>query len=164
MGMFTRKKTSVYKRDSSTLFDHALEPAGTVNGVDFLNDSRSIRVNNTWESLQALETGSKNVMLILGGQDRGTDYSVLQEMVHIKVKGLVCLSPDPDTLYHLFRRDSMFFAHAITIEESVTIASIWARSGDLVLFSPGCPSYDAFDNYKNRGDQFKKAVRKLIRS
>lgn len=161
--MFTRKKSSVYKRETSTLFDHALEPAGTVKGIEFINDSRAIRVTNTWESLRSLETDSKNVLLILGGQDRGTDYPVLKEMIAQKAKGLICLSADPDSMYHLFKRESMFFAHAISIEESVSIAAIYGRSGDLVLFSPACPSYDAFDNYKNRGDIFKKAVRKLIR-
>ena len=145
------------------MFDHSMELAGTVKGVDFINDSQSIRVNLTWESLQSLETGTKNVLLILGGQDRGVDYSVLKEMVREKVKGLICLSSDSDTMYAIFRREAMFFAHAISVEEAVTISASYGRSGDIVLFSPGCPSFDAFDNYKNRGDQFKKALRKLIR-
>ncbi|MCC7301401.1 MAG: hypothetical protein IT233_02055 [Bacteroidia bacterium] len=160
--MFAKKKISVYKRDTSTLFDHALEPAGSVRGIDFINDSRSIRVNTTWESLRSMETGSKNVLLILGGQDRGVDYSLLRDLMKEKVKGLICLSSDPDRMYRMFRRECMFFAHAISIEEAVFISSKWGRSGDLVLFSPSCPSYDAFDNYKNRGDLFKKAVRKLL--
>ena len=161
--MFTRKKSSVYKRDTSTLFDHSMEMAGTLKGVTFINDSRSIRVNNTWESLRSLDLSTKNTLLILGGQDRGVDYSILKEMIEKKVKGLIVLSADSDSMYMQFRRECEFFAHAISVEESVTIAAVYGKSGDVVLFSPGCPSFDAFDNYKNRGDQFKNALRKHIR-
>ncbi len=159
--MITRKKTS-YKRDTSTLFDHAMELAGTINGVDYFNDSRSIRIQNTWESLQSLEIQEKRIMLIIGGADKSTEYTVLKELVNEKVKGIICLSEDPDPVYAIFKRDSMFFAHAISIDESIGIAAAYAKQGDIVLFSPACPSYDAFDNYKNRGDQFKKSVRKII--
>lgn len=161
--MIGKKQRALPGRDTANLFDHSLEPAGERNGVSYINDSRAIKVNDTWSSLHALETGAKNIVLIIGGQDRGNDYSILRELVNWKVKVLVCLSEESDPVYELFYRNISGFAKALNLEEAVEIAAEISDPGDLVLFSPACPSYDTFDNYKNRGNKFKTLVRSLER-
>jgi UDP-N-acetylmuramoylalanine--D-glutamate ligase len=155
------KKQRLTGRDTANLFDHSLEPAGERNGVSYINDSRAIKVNDTWSSLHALETESKNIVLIIGGQDRGNDYSILKELVNWKVKVLVCLSEESDPVYQIFYRNITGYAKAIDMEEAVRIAAEISDPGDIVLFSPACPSYDVLDNYRNRGSKFKSLIRIL---
>jgi UDP-N-acetylmuramoylalanine--D-glutamate ligase len=138
--------------------DHHMEFVDEVSGIAYINDSRSIRLTATRNSLEAIET---SVVLIIGGDDRDNDYSVLAQQVKQKVVAIVYLGTQSDKILKHYSNHSMLFAKAADIREAVQLSSAYARSGDAVLFSPACPSYHAFDNYKNRGNEFKEIVRHL---
>lgn len=138
--------------------DHHMEFVDEVNGIAYINDSRSIRITATRNSLEAIET---SIVLILGGDDRDNDYAVLSAQVKQKVVAIVYLGNDSNKVMQHYSSHSMLFSKAADIKESVQIASCYARSGDVVLFSPACPSYHAFDNYKNRGNEFKSFIKTL---
>jgi UDP-N-acetylmuramoylalanine--D-glutamate ligase len=142
------------KRNDASVFEHSLEFVAKVNQVSYINDSKATSVNDTWNSLQAIE---KCVVLILGGNDRRSDYSVLSGQIDEKVKAIVCLGSDRDQIFSALIRHGMI-VHALDLKEAVSIAGALSKPGDTVLFSPGCPSFDAFDNYKNRGNKFKELV------
>lgn len=146
------------ERVRSSEDDHHMEFVEEVSGVAFINDSRSIRLTATRNSLEAVET---SVVLIIGGDDRDNDYAIIGSQVKQKVVAIVYLGQQPDKILKHFSAHSMLFATAIDLKEAVQVASAYARSGDVVLFSPACPSYHPFDNYKNRGNDFKEIVRKL---
>ena len=138
--------------------DHQLEFVDEINGVLYINDSKSIRVTSTRYSLEAIETP---VLLILGGDDRENDYSLLGQQIKQKVIAVIYLGESSDKFLKYFAEQKMFFAKATSIRESIQIASAFARSGDAVLFSPACPSYQERDNYKSRGNDFKSVVKSL---
>jgi len=148
----------VRERVRSTEDDHNMEFVDEVNGIAFINDSKSIRLTATRNSLEAIET---SVVLILGGDDRDNDYSTLFRQVKDKVVAIIYLGSNSDKILKHYSRHSMLFAKAMDIREAVQLACAYAKSGDVVLFSPGCPSYHVFDNYKNRGNEFKEIVKKL---
>lgn len=138
--------------------DHHMEFVDEVNGIAYINDSKSIRLTATRNSLEAIET---SVVLILGGDDTENDYSVLSSQIKQKVVAIVYLGENSSKIMKHYSTCSMLFAHAIDMKESVQIASCYGRSGDVVLFSPACPSYKAFDNYRNRGNEFKSLIKTL---
>ncbi|MCX6295840.1 MAG: hypothetical protein NTX97_07195 [Bacteroidetes bacterium] len=138
--------------------DHQLEFVEEVNGVAFINDSRSIRLTATRNALESIET---SVVLIVGGNDKDNDYSILAQQVREKVVAIVYLGSYSDKILKYYSSHKMLFAKASSIKEAVQISSAYAMSGDVVLFSPACPSFHAFDNYKNRGNEFKEIVRNL---
>lgn len=138
--------------------DHHMEFVDEVNGIAFINDSKAIRLTATRNSLEAIET---SVVLIIGGDDRDNDYSVLFRQVKDKVVAIIYLGSQSDKILKHYSRHSMLFAKALNVKEAVQLANAYARSGDVVLFSPACPSYHAFDNYKNRGNEFKEIVKTL---
>ena len=115
-------------------------------------------VNSTW---YALESMRKPTILILGGVDKGNDYRMLLDLVKEKVKAIVCLGVDNTKIHEAFRNDVQTIVDTSSAEEAVNAAFNIASPGDVVLLSPACASFDLFNNYEDRGDQFKKAVRGL---
>lgn len=137
---------------------HRMEPVLTVRGVEFINDSKATNVNSTW---YALESMTKPTILILGGVDKGNDYSLLNDLVKEKVKAIVCMGTDNRKIHEAFQNVSPIIVNTASAQEAVYASFRLASKGDVVLLSPACASFDLFKNYEDRGDQFKQAVREL---
>ncbi len=137
---------------------HRLEKVATVKGVQYINDSKATNVNSCWYALQSMR--SKTV-LILGGTDKGNDYSEIEELVCSKVRALIFLGKDNSKLHSFFDGKVDDIRDAGSMKEAVNIAYEIAQKGDIVLLSPCCASFDLFNNYEDRGDQFKENVRML---
>lgn len=138
--------------------EHRLESVATIRGVQFINDSKATNVNSVW---YALESMSKPTVLILGGVDKGNDYSLIQELVQEKVKAIVCLGMENEKIHEAFGDLVPVIEDAHTAEEAVAASFRLAVKGDAVLLSPACASFDLFQNFEDRGHQFKQAVRNL---
>jgi len=138
--------------------EHRMEYVSTVRGVEFINDSKATNVNSTW---YALESMSKPVILILGGIDKGNDYSIIRSLIKEKVKAIVCMGVDNRKIHEAFQHDVPVMINTASAEEAVKSAFHFANKGDVVLLSPACASFDLFKNYEDRGKQFKEAVRDL---
>ncbi|HEY8388024.1 MAG TPA: UDP-N-acetylmuramoyl-L-alanine--D-glutamate ligase [Parasegetibacter sp.] len=137
---------------------HRMEYVATVRGVDFYNDSKSTNVNSAW---YALESQTRPTILILGGIDKGNDYSILRDLVREKVKAIVCMGLDNTKIHEAFANDVQLIVNTSSAKEAVQAAFHFADKGDVVLLSPACASFDLFKNYEDRGNQFKEAVREL---
>ena len=145
-------------RDAVASFEsleHRMEKVATIRGVDYINDSKATNVNSTWFALESME---KPVVLILGGVDKGNDYSLIQDMVQEKVKAIICLGTDNHKLHEAFGKSVSVITDALSADEAVAKAYNLSEKGDVVLLSPACASFDLFKNYEDRGTQFKKAV------
>lgn len=138
--------------------EHRLEHVGKIHGVNFINDSKATNVNATWF---ALESMTNPVIWIVGGIDKGNDYSEIKDLVADEVKGIVCLGVDNEKILNTFSGDVDYIAQATTAGEAVKAAYNMASPGDNVLLSPACASFDLFENYEDRGNQFKDAVKDL---
>jgi UDP-N-acetylmuramoylalanine--D-glutamate ligase len=138
--------------------EHRLEPVISVQGINFINDSKATNVNSTWYALECMET---KVVWIAGGIDKGNDYSELFEVVKKKVKAVVCLGKDNKKIVESFRDKVPTIVETTSMEEAVRSAYYLATNGDTVLLSPACASFDLFSNYEDRGRQFKLTVRNL---
>ena len=138
--------------------EHRLEPVLSIKDVLYINDSKATNVDSAW---YALECQKRPVVWIAGGTDKGNDYRVLTALVQEKVKALVCLGTDNAKLHAAFGDKVPVIVDALSAEEAVQKAAGLADSGDVVLLSPCCGSFDLFKNYEDRGEQFKAAVRKL---
>ena len=138
--------------------EHRLEFVASVHGIEFVNDSKATNVNSTW---YALESFRQPVILILGGVDKGNDYTILEELVKEKVKAIICLGKDNKKLEKAFKGLVAEFIEVSTANEAVHESYRIGKKGDVVLLSPACSSFDLFENYEDRGRQFKKAVRNL---
>jgi len=138
--------------------EHRLERFLKVHGIEFINDSKATNVNSSW---YALESVHKPVVWIAGGVDKGNDYTMLQGLVTNKVKAIVCLGKNNAKLHEAFGDCVADIVDASSMEEAVKAAYYLARNGDTVLLSPACASFDLFENYEDRGNQFKKEVRNL---
>lgn len=138
--------------------EHRLEFVGKVHGIEFINDSKATNVNSTW---YALESMNNPVVWIVGGQDKGNDYSMLLNLVKDKVKAIVCLGKDNSKIHAAFSGIVTLIEDAQSAEEAVKKAYRLGKKGDTVLLSPACASFDLFENYEDRGHQFKQAVRSL---
>lgn len=138
--------------------EHRMEPVATVRGVEFINDSKATNVNSTW---YALESMTKPVILILGGVDKGNDYSLIADLVKEKVKAIICLGTDNRKIHEAFGGVASTIVNTESAVECVQVAFHFATKGDVVLLSPACASFDLFKNYEDRGNQFKKAVKEL---
>ena len=138
--------------------EHRLEPVLRVHGIQFVNDSKATNVNSVW---YALESATTRVVWIAGGIDKGNDYSVLADLAREKVKALVCLGKDNRKLVEAFKDIVPTIVETQSMGEAVRNAYFLADNGDTVLLSPACASFDLFDNYEDRGRQFKLAVRNL---
>ena len=138
--------------------EHRMEYVSTVRGVEIINDSKATNVNSTW---YALESMTKPVILILGGIDKGNDYSLIRNLVKQKVRAIVCMGLDNRKIHEAFHDDVAVMVNTAGAQEAVKAAFHFANKGDVVLLSPACASFDLFKNYEDRGDQFKEAVRDL---
>ncbi|PLX10738.1 MAG: UDP-N-acetylmuramoyl-L-alanine--D-glutamate ligase [Marinilabiliales bacterium] len=138
--------------------EHRLEPVLKVHGIEFINDSKATNVNSTW---YALESVANDLIWIAGGIDKGNDYSILNDLVQKKVKAIICLGKDNSKIHKAFGEYVETIIDVESASEAVKAAYYLARKGDSVLLSPACASFDLFDNYEDRGNQFKQAVRDL---
>ena len=138
--------------------EHRLEYVLTVHGIDFVNDSKATNVNACWF---ALESMTKGVVWIVGGVDKGNDYSELAEMVDEKVKAIICLGENNQNIIDAFKDKVDTIVQASTMSEAVNQSFSLANKGETVLLSPACASFDLFANYEDRGFQFKKSARTL---
>ncbi len=137
--------------------EHRSEAVATVRGVAFINDSKATNVNSTW---YALESMTKPTILILGGVDKGNDYSTIKDLVQEKVKAIVCMGVDNSKIHEAFDGE-IRIVDSCGAEDAVQAAYNLASPGDVVLLSPACASFDLFKNYEDRGLQFKEAVKNL---
>lgn len=153
-----RKEKISFAIKSFEALSHRMEPVATVRGVEFINDSKSTNVNSTW---YALECMTHPTILILGGVDKGNDYSLIMDLVKEKVKAIVCLGVDNRKIHEAFGNDVSLIVNTGSAEEAVKSAFHFASKGDVILLSPACASFDLFKNYEDRGEQFIKAVREL---
>ena len=148
-------------RESLMDFDsieHRLEFVTKVHGIEFINDSKATNVNSTW---YALESMSNPVIWIVGGVDKGNDYAMLSDLVRGRVKAIVCLGKDNQKIQDAFQGMVEHIVETGSATEAVKAAYSLGKNGDTVLLSPACASFDLFENYEDRGRQFKKAVREL---
>lgn len=148
-------------RDSLADFqgvEHRLEPVITVCGINFINDSKATNVNSTWYALECMET---DIVWIVGGIDKGNDYSELFSIVKQKVRAIVCLGKDNGKIIESFKDKVHTIVETSSMEEAVRSAYYLAKKDETVLLSPACASFDLFNNYEDRGRQFKQAVRNL---
>ncbi len=148
-------------RDAVQTFEsleHRMETVATIRGVEFINDSKATNTNSTW---YALESMTKPTILILGGVDKGNDYSFLKELVKEKVKAIVCMGRDNRKIHDAFGNEVELMVNTENAVDAVQAAFHFANKGDVVLLSPACASFDLFKNYEDRGNQFKEAVKDL---
>jgi len=138
--------------------EHRLERIARVRGVEYINDSKATNVNSTWYALQSMKTP---VVLILGGTDKGNDYSSIESLIKDKCRALIFLGADNSKLHAFFDGKVTQTADAHSMKEAVSQAYNISQQGDTVLLSPCCASFDLFKNYEDRGTQFKEYVRKL---
>jgi UDP-N-acetylmuramoylalanine--D-glutamate ligase len=138
--------------------EHRLEYVARIHGIDFINDSKATNVNSTW---YALETTDSPVIWIAGGIDKGNDYTKLMKLVPEKVKAIICLGIDNSKLIELFADLVPAIYETQSAEQAVLTAYTIGKKGDTVLLSPACASFDLFDNYEERGNKFKQAVKNL---
>ncbi|MGI8893911.1 MAG: UDP-N-acetylmuramoyl-L-alanine--D-glutamate ligase [Bacteroidia bacterium] len=138
--------------------EHRLEAAGVVHGIEFINDSKATNVNSTWYALESMQ---KPIIWIVGGVDKGNDYSMLAELVKDKVKAIVCLGKDNQRIHDAFSEIIPTIVDTQSAAEAVYAAYKLGKKGDAVLLSPACASFDLFENYEDRGHQFKHAVKAL---
>ncbi|GGH77945.1 MAG: UDP-N-acetylmuramoyl-L-alanine--D-glutamate ligase [Bacteroidetes bacterium] len=153
-----RKETIRESLSDFDALEHRLEPVMEIHGVEFINDSKATNVNSTF---YALESMKKNLVWIVGGVDKGNDYEQLIPMVGQKVKAIVCLGKDVSKIHTEFEGVVETITDAHSMKEAVTAAYKLATKGDAVLLSPACASFDLFENYEDRGRQFKEEVRNL---
>jgi UDP-N-acetylmuramoylalanine--D-glutamate ligase len=138
--------------------EHRLERFMRVHDIEFINDSKATNINSVWYALESMST---KVVWIVGGIDKGNDYSELYGLVKEKVKAIVCLGVDNSKILAAFRDKGVEIVEARSMEEAVRSSYFLASKGDSVLLSPACASFDLFRNYEDRGRQFKEAVRNL---
>lgn len=138
--------------------EHRLEKIVQIKGVEYINDSKATNVNSCWYALQSMKS---KVVLIMGGIDKGNDYSEIEALVQEKCRALIFLGTDNSKLHHFFDNKIETITDASSMEEAVKQAYKLAEKGDTVLLSPCCASFDLFKNYEDRGKQFKDCVRHL---
>jgi UDP-N-acetylmuramoylalanine--D-glutamate ligase len=153
-----RKETIRESLEDFKGIEHRLEPVTAVRGVRFINDSKATNVNSTW---YALEEQTANVVWIVGGVDKGNDYTILKDLAREKVKAIICLGLDNEKLHKAFSEEVGYIVDANNMQAAVQMAYNISEPGDIVLLSPACASFDLFENYEDRGNQFKRYVRNL---
>ena len=137
--------------------EHRLEKFAEIDGVNYINDSKATNVNATYFALESMETP---VIWIVGGVDKGNDYSEVEELVKEKVKAIICLGLNNEKIIKFFQESKELIFDTSNIEDCVKIVKNIAQKGDSVLLSPCCASFDLFDNYEDRGKKFKAEVSK----
>lgn len=137
--------------------EHRLEYVATIDGTRYINDSKATNVNSTWYALESMPTG-KSTVLILGGKDKGNDYSEIEHLVQDKVKAIVCMGADNRKLLDFWSGKIPVIADTHSLDDALKECRRLASPGDTVLLSPCCASFDLFTSYENRGDLFKQKV------
>ena len=137
--------------------EHRLEPAGVVDGVEYINDSKATNVDSVWYALGSM---TRPTIWIAGGTDKGNDYEPLKELVYEKVKALVCMGLNNEKLVESFRGVVPVYP-TTSLDEAIKVCRSVAKEGYTVLLSPACASFDLFKNYEDRGRQFKEYVKKM---
>ena len=153
-----RKNTIQEALKSFTGVEHRLEKVTEINGVEYINDSKATNVNSCWYALQSMK---RKTVLILGGKDKGNDYSEIAELVKEKCCGLIYLGADNSKLHAFFDSFGLPTADVNTMHDCIEAASRMAKEGETVLLSPCCASFDLFKSYEDRGEQFKQEVHNL---
>ena len=143
---------------SFSTIEHRLEFVGKIQGVKYINDSKATNVNSAW---YALESMTNDTIWIAGGVDKGNDYTDLKPLVRDKVRMIVCLGLDNSKIHEAFQEDVEMIINVGTAQEAVHVANRMSKNGENVLLSPACASFDLFDDYQDRGRQFKRAVLNL---
>ncbi len=138
--------------------EHRMEFVAKVNGIEFINDSKATNINATWFALESME---KPTIWVVGGVDKGNDYSELNELVRQKVKAIICLGVDNQKIISAFSGLVDTIVEANSAFEAVAFGYQLGKKEEVVLLSPACASFDLFENYEDRGNQFKKAVKSL---
>ncbi|SKA01021.1 UDP-N-acetylmuramoylalanine--D-glutamate ligase [Chitinophaga eiseniae] len=138
--------------------EHRMEYVTTVKGVDFINDSKATNVNSVWFALESIE---KPIVLIMGGVDKGNDYSAIRDLVKEKVKAIICMGVDNTPIIDALSKDTPVMISTSGMMDAVREAYAHATKGDVVMLSPACASFDLFKNYEDRGRKFKEAVKAL---
>jgi UDP-N-acetylmuramoylalanine--D-glutamate ligase len=138
--------------------EHRMEYVASVRGIEFINDSKATNVNATW---YALEQMTKPLVWIVGGQDTKNDYKALKPLVEKQVRAIVCLGVDNTKIYKEFGDMVDAIVETTSAKDAVDAAYRFAETGEAVLFSPAAPSFDLFESYEDRGNQFKNAVNQL---
>lgn len=136
--------------------EHRLEYVATIDGVRYVNDSKATNVNSTWYALESMDTP---VVLILGGKDKGNDYSEIEQLVSSKVKAIVCMGLHNEKILDFFKGKVPVIRDTHSLEDALTACKEEAQEGDTVLLSPCCASFDLFTSYEDRGRQFKEKVK-----
>lgn len=139
--------------------EHRLEFVAEVDGVRYINDSKATNVNSTWYALESMTTP---VVLILGGTDKGNDYTEIESLVKEKVRAVVCMGKDNRKLMDFFESRGVEIYDTGSLKDAISACRRVAHKGDTVLLSPCCASFDLFKNYENRGELFKEAVREML--
>lgn len=140
---------------------HRMEPCGEFNGVRYINDSKATNVDSVFYALEGIK---QKIVWIAGGIDKGNDYTQIEQLVKDKVKAIICLGEKNESLVSFFESKTDLLKETQNIQEAVELAASIAGSGDVVLLSPACASFDLFKNYEDRGDRFKQAVKAMIKS
>ena len=153
-----RKQTIRESLENFQGVEHRLEHVLKINKVNYINDSKATNVNATYYALESMDAPT---VWIVGGQDKGNDYKELYPFVNEKVKAIICLGVDNSKIIDAFNGMVDIMVETQFMSEAVKIAYKIADSGDNVLLSPACASFDLFENYEDRGRQFKEAVRNL---
>ena len=148
-----KKALRTFKNDP-----HRLEKVAIKNGVTYINDSKATNIDSVWYALDAM---TDPVIWIVGGTDKGNDYEPLMELVEKKVKAIICMGIDNKKIHEAFSTQIKIIEDTKSAQEAVNVATKYAESGDVILLSPACASFDLFKNYKDRGNQFKEAIEKL---
>ena len=143
---------------SFSTIEHRLEFVGKIQGVKYINDSKATNVNSAW---YALESMTNDTIWIAGGVDKGNDYTELLPIVREKVKAIICLGIDNSKIIETFKPVIEIIVETESITEAVKVANKIAEKKENVLLSPACSSFDLFENYEDRGNQFKNDVRNL---
>lgn len=138
--------------------EHRLEKVLKINNVFYVNDSKGTNVNATYYALDSMETPT---VWIVGGEDKGNDYTPLLPLVNEKVKAIICLGVDNDNIINAFGNVVDIMVETHSMQDAVNVAYRLSNRGDTVLLSPACASFDLFKNFEDRGRKFKEAVRKL---
>jgi UDP-N-acetylmuramoylalanine--D-glutamate ligase len=137
---------------------HRIEKVANIHGIEFINDSKATNVNSTWF---ALESMTKPVIWIAGGVDTGNDYSILSGPIRRCVKAIIFLGIENFNLESVIYQTNVPYLKTLSMSEAVELAYLAGTKGDVVLLSPACASFDLFEDYEDRGDSFRRAVRNL---
>ncbi|PZR20190.1 MAG: UDP-N-acetylmuramoyl-L-alanine--D-glutamate ligase [Flavobacterium psychrophilum] len=156
--MRIRKETIRESLSNFQGVEHRLEPVLKIQNVQYINDSKATNINSTFYALDSMKTPT---VWIVGGVDKGNDYSELMSLVREKVKAIVCLGVDNRKIIDAFENVVDVMVETTSMQEAVKVAQKLAEKGDTVLLSPACASFDLFENYEERGKQFKNAVQNL---